>query len=442
MDQDLKNLIESPEFQQYHEAQQDPPFNLFDVLRNADYEIRHSNVLAWLLDPDQNHGIRDKFLREFVRHLNEQADKKEIPNIRMPSSLGVDDVSVERETLHVDIIILFRRAQLLLAVENKTVERASDHYGQVREYETKLREEYENHDIHSILLTASPEGDTRERKVLHVSWIDIHRIVKSLRDNNDFGGNGDARSFIRQYLDVIGRIVQPGTSGDYLKKLLEEHKPVLVRLHEEQKTGDSTSLKGEIEQRWSEYSKTVDRLTQDFGQRPAELRAAVGDYLKRWNLDPKILSRGRLFWLSWELRDVAKALDFDTCLVWALTFSHTEVTLKFYFPGWSNRAPKVAVRRKIIDFLKETPIDKAKASDKYPMKSDNLSYFYVYENRLLDRECLLDKTHEESVKAVCDKLDDVFASGSDYERIETYFRCLAFNPRVTVPRDTDGALEK
>ena len=62
MDQELKNLIESPEFKEYHKAQQDQPFNLFDVLRNADYEIRHSNVLAWLLDPGRNHGLGDRFL--------------------------------------------------------------------------------------------------------------------------------------------------------------------------------------------------------------------------------------------------------------------------------------------------------------------------------------------------------------------------------------------
>ena len=35
MDQELKNLIESPEFQQYHKALQTPPFNPFDVLRYA-----------------------------------------------------------------------------------------------------------------------------------------------------------------------------------------------------------------------------------------------------------------------------------------------------------------------------------------------------------------------------------------------------------------------
>ena len=443
MDPNLQNLIESPEFQQYHKAQQAPAFNLFDVLRNADYEIRHSNVLAWLLDPSQNHRIGDKFLQEFVRHLNQQADKQRIERIRLPSGREVADVSVERETLHVDILILFRGVRLLLAVENKTVERAGDHYGQVRGYETRLRDKYRDHDIRSILLTASREGDAREREVLHVSWMDIHRIVKSLHENNDFGDDGEVRSFVRQYLDVIGRIVVgPGAGTDYLKKLLEEHKPVLASLYEQQETGDASSLQREMEQYWSDYRETVDRLARVYRQRSADLRSAVRDYLKRRNLDTKMLSREGRFWLYWELSDVAKALDFDSCLVWSLMFSHTDVTLKFYFPGWSNRAPKAAVRRRIIDFLKETPIDKSREPDRYPMNTDNLNYFYVYENRLLGQDELLAKTYEESLESIREKLDDVFAHGSDYERIETYLRCLTFSPRETVPRGSDGGPEE
>ena len=32
-------------------------FNIFETLNIVNNEIRHSNVLAWLLDPNENHGI-------------------------------------------------------------------------------------------------------------------------------------------------------------------------------------------------------------------------------------------------------------------------------------------------------------------------------------------------------------------------------------------------
>ena len=38
-------------------------FNLFDVLKISRTEIRHSNMLGWLLNPNENHGMGDAFLR-------------------------------------------------------------------------------------------------------------------------------------------------------------------------------------------------------------------------------------------------------------------------------------------------------------------------------------------------------------------------------------------
>src|SRR5690242_5538597 len=44
-------------------------FNLLQVLRIEKAEIRHSNVLAWLLDPSETHGLGTLFLKRFVTSL-------------------------------------------------------------------------------------------------------------------------------------------------------------------------------------------------------------------------------------------------------------------------------------------------------------------------------------------------------------------------------------
>lgn len=36
--------------------------NIFDVLKISRAEIRHSNMLGWLMDPNENHGLGDSFL--------------------------------------------------------------------------------------------------------------------------------------------------------------------------------------------------------------------------------------------------------------------------------------------------------------------------------------------------------------------------------------------
>jgi len=40
--------------------------NIFKVLQCHGHEIRHSNILAWLMDPKESHGLNDTFLQDFV----------------------------------------------------------------------------------------------------------------------------------------------------------------------------------------------------------------------------------------------------------------------------------------------------------------------------------------------------------------------------------------
>lgn len=105
MDKELQNLIESSEFRQYHEAHRNPTFNLFDVLRNAEFEIRHSNILEWLLDPRGTHRTGSKFLRELLQCLNDNAGTAGIKRIPVPASFEKSNVRVVRELHWVDIAI-------------------------------------------------------------------------------------------------------------------------------------------------------------------------------------------------------------------------------------------------------------------------------------------------------------------------------------------------
>lgn len=44
-------------------------FNLFDILKITRTEIRHSNMLSWLLNPNENHGLGDNILKGFVQYV-------------------------------------------------------------------------------------------------------------------------------------------------------------------------------------------------------------------------------------------------------------------------------------------------------------------------------------------------------------------------------------
>ncbi len=58
-------LLENPELERLEGLLSQ--FNIFETLNIVEVEVRHSNVLAWLLNPLSNHGIGSYFLQNFLK---------------------------------------------------------------------------------------------------------------------------------------------------------------------------------------------------------------------------------------------------------------------------------------------------------------------------------------------------------------------------------------
>jgi hypothetical protein len=95
-------------------------FNILQVLRIEQAEIRHSNVLGWLLNPRESHGLSDAFVRRFISTLlldNEQADFGLSPaKIEL---MDLVDVEVRREWRNIDLLVHSNANQLVILIENK-----------------------------------------------------------------------------------------------------------------------------------------------------------------------------------------------------------------------------------------------------------------------------------------------------------------------------------
>src|SRR5690242_12497482 len=65
-------------------------FNVFDALGISEVEIRHSNFLAFVLDPTESHGLGDLFLKGLLIDALKAAD----PSARPFSPISLDGVSL------------------------------------------------------------------------------------------------------------------------------------------------------------------------------------------------------------------------------------------------------------------------------------------------------------------------------------------------------------
>ena len=268
MEDDVQRLLDDPRFREYHEKslkRQD--FNAFDVLRYTDYEIRHSNVLAWLLQPSESHGLDDGFLKWFLEQHNKKAGSG--ATIDVPRGFETNDVRVERELDYVDVSIFLERQKYLIAVENKTVGADSEHFEQVRAYEKKLREKHgQRYKVRSVLLTTSPEGAVSERDFVHMSWSSVIGEIRSLEVGGAFHSS-EVSAFIRQYLDSVEKWLVPGAAGeDHIAALRDDYEALWKTLSDVLASEGDDGVARVVPAHAGERGRTLVRLVKEIGEEP------------------------------------------------------------------------------------------------------------------------------------------------------------------------------
>jgi len=128
-------------------------FNLFEALNITRQEIRHSRFLAYLLDPNETHGLGDQFLRAILR--TTLGDDSECPVSRLDVELkDLSDAGVYCERDHFDITVQIPELELLFVIENKVG--AAESEAQLETYRKRAQERYGEYRFLGCFLT--PDG--------------------------------------------------------------------------------------------------------------------------------------------------------------------------------------------------------------------------------------------------------------------------------------------
>lgn len=197
-------------------------FNLFDVLKASRSEIRHSNVLAWLLDASENHEIGDIFIKNLFRNLVK--DNKVYQNdIFRLLLLDFYSFSIYREWKNIDILMLSDDEKIAIAIENKIG--SHEHDDQLKRYKDILNQNYS--DYKKIFIYLTPEGECPS----DTDWdiLTYETVVENLeyiRDKVEL--LPDVRLMINNYIDTIRRdIVDDTQLIDICNKIYNKHKKAL-----------------------------------------------------------------------------------------------------------------------------------------------------------------------------------------------------------------------
>lgn len=237
VEQDLKALeafiVNNPDLERL-EALLDR-FNIFEAVGMERQEIRHSRFLAFLLDPNESHGMGDAFVKRLL-----QRAVMDAPNISTPvtpielSLWDLGEMSVRREWRRIDIFLLDEREKLAVIIENKIG--AGEHSDQLDRYHEAVREEYPDYRLLALYLT--PGGDEPSHpEYLPVDYQTVCEVLDELAESRASVMEPDAAVLITHYTEMLRRhIVGDSEIARLSRQIYQKHQRAIDLIYQHRRS--------------------------------------------------------------------------------------------------------------------------------------------------------------------------------------------------------------
>ncbi|UBZ07249.1 PD-(D/E)XK nuclease family protein [Salegentibacter mishustinae] len=213
-------LLKNPIFDKLSIETKKP--NIFRALGVSDYEIRHSNFLAWLLDPHENHGLGDIILKKFLQDIliNEKAQDISIISI---ANLDISKVEVKREWKNIDLLVITET--FVVCIENKMWSTESN--GQLTKYAEKVRTEFPEHEFNYCFVFLTPFGQESSLPEVFIdySYSEIIEILEGVLITRANSVNPSIKIYLEDYIKLIKQnIMSDDVTNRLAKQLYLNHK--------------------------------------------------------------------------------------------------------------------------------------------------------------------------------------------------------------------------
>lgn len=221
-------------------------FNLFDILKISRVEIRHSNMLSWLLNPNENHGLGDSILRGFIQYVvTSFSDDGDIFKTLL---MDCHDFSIQREWHSIDVLAVSANEKFALCIENKID--SGEHDDQLNRYRRIVEETYPGY--RKMYIYLSPEGDESSDpdNWCSMGYTDVLEIVENTRRRTNL--LPDAALLVDNYIDTIRRdIVGDEKLARICAEIYAKHQKALDLIFENRP--DRSSQLADIIHNWAAW---------------------------------------------------------------------------------------------------------------------------------------------------------------------------------------------
>jgi len=202
--------------------------NLFNILGAVHNELRHSNMLSWLLNPQESHGIGEAFIKRFVREIA-QDDKSEISQIQT-ENLPFDKVEIRREWNRIDLLMIFPNH--VIAIENKIWSKETG--DQLKRYKKIVEEHFPAQSKSFVFLT--PDGyisDYASDTYINISYQVVVDALSRILEIKAGDLTSRMSVLLEDYLQILNRnIMNDDETVELARKVYGSHKKLFDFVYE------------------------------------------------------------------------------------------------------------------------------------------------------------------------------------------------------------------
>jgi hypothetical protein len=216
-------LLDDPQFQGIDRRM--GRFNLFEAMGAVRAELRHSNFLGFLLSPARNHGCGALVLRALLRGILARMPEDQRPVRSLEVLVGdLENAVVHREWNNIDLFIEIHNLNLVVAIENKIDEKASE--GQLLRYKNLVRGKYPVHRHLFVFLT--PEGvSPDDADYVSFSYVELAHCIRGIAERKPETAS-DVMLILRHYIEMLRRHIVPDEElHELARRIYERHKEAL-----------------------------------------------------------------------------------------------------------------------------------------------------------------------------------------------------------------------
>ncbi len=373
--------------------------NFFRVLAVDGYEIRHSNFLAWLLDPIESHKLGTLFLSDLLASIG--CPRKQY------SSQFLKETIIWREKDHLDILILNERLSLLICIENKVG--SPEGYKQLQQYRQYIKKQYAGYETqHFIYLTlpnSAPSSDGANWH--HISYTEIALALKRLKAASS---NKLVLIIIDMYLETLDDLLVNSLGGSSLAyELYNDHQKTLRKISKKQIA--PPKLSGIDKKAFTALTNMVDRDDES-------LIESIFVHTKQIPGVEASRRTGAIYFSTGPLRKLRKSIGLEGHLLYCfVVFSHAIAFQMYLHPATKYTRLKW---NKLRDWIQSQPISDQVFENDY-------GYFTFYEEHLLDLTAPITLPKEPLGRFLESQCNQIFAKS--LPRLEKYIEKYVNNIR-------------